>query len=120
MKVWSLANNSLRLCGGFFVLNEHGNAVTLGFCSGVYHKNYGITVAHLADSVNADGNVVHVGEVGDKLYAFDADELDASGVALGREFSLSAEGKTPRFQKRPLQFLPHRDRTVRCQHFLLL
>ena len=80
MKVWSLANNSLRLCGGFFVLNEHGNAVTLGFCSGVYHKNYGITVAHLADSVNADGNVVHVGEVGDKLYAFDADELDASGV----------------------------------------
>lgn len=105
MKVRSLANNSRRLCGGFFVLNEHGNAATLGFCYEAYHKNYGITVAHLADYVDADGNVVRVGEVGDKLYAFDSDEPDASGVhaqvEIGTIVSIDRATDSMLFEVRP-------------------
>ncbi|CAB9531210.1 expressed unknown protein [Seminavis robusta] len=105
MKVRSLANNSRRLCGGFFVLNEHGNAATLGFCYEAYHKNYGITVAHLADYVDADGNVVRVGQVGGKLYAFDSDEPDANGVhaqvEIGTIVSIDRATDSMLFEVRP-------------------
>lgn len=112
MKVRSLANNSRRLCGGFFVLNGYGNAATLGFCYEAHDKNYGITVAHLADYVDADGNVVHVGEVGDKLYAFDSDEPDASGVhtrvEIGTIVSIDRASDSMLFEVRPEVYIQPR------------
>jgi hypothetical protein len=80
MKVRSLDNNSRKLRGGFFLLNRHGNAVTLSFCYVADNKNFGLTVAHLADYIDEDGTVIRVGQLGDKLFAFDSDAPNANNV----------------------------------------
>jgi hypothetical protein len=80
MKVRSLNNNSRKLRGGYFILNGHGNAVTLSLCYVADNKNFGLTVAHLADYVDEDGTVIRVGQLGDKLFAFDSDVPDANNV----------------------------------------
>lgn len=78
-KVHSLDDNSRKLVGGIFILNSYGNAATLGFCYETNGKKFGITVAHLADHVDDTNVVVHHGEVGEKLFAFDSDAPQANG-----------------------------------------
>jgi hypothetical protein len=80
MKVRSLDNNSRKLRGGTFILNGHVNAVTLSFCYVADKKNFGLTVARLADYIDQDGTVIRVGLLGDKLFAFDSDTPDANHV----------------------------------------
>ena len=77
-KVYSLVNNSRKLVGGIFILNSHGNAATLGFCYETNGKKFGITVAHLADHVDDNNVVLHVGQVGEKLFVFDSDAPQAN------------------------------------------
>ena len=77
-KVYSLDNNSRKLVGGIFILNSYGNAATLGFCYETNGKKFGITVSHLADHIDDINVVVHVGQVGEKLFAFDSDAPQAN------------------------------------------
>lgn len=75
-------------------------------------KNYGITVAHLADIVDVYGNIQRLGDVGDSISAFDSDEPDENGiynrVEIGKIVSIDRDTDSmifevlPRFKISPL------------------
>ena len=74
LRVRSLNRNSNPLCAGDFILSQYNDATTISFCFTLDSNNYGLTVAHLADHTDENGEVIERGAVGDKLFAFDSDE----------------------------------------------